>query len=91
MLAIFRHILFIFVLGYCGHTVGWPLKRDQYGGSFLYHLNDNGQTLVSIGLIVGLDYSNPYLNPYEEFQRFKTHPSIKKYLEGGKRIGYGAR
>lgn len=77
--------------GYCEHTVGWPLKRDQYGGSFLYHINDNGQALVSIGFIVALDYRNPYLNPYQEFQKFKTHPTIRKYLEGGRRIGYGAR
>jgi electron-transferring-flavoprotein dehydrogenase len=70
------------------HTAGWPLAADTYGGSFLYHL-DNKQ--VSIGFVVGLGYSNPYLNPYEEFQRYKTHPAIRAFLEGGKRIAYGAR
>ena len=70
------------------HTVGWPLTSDTYGGSFLYHLEDN---LVSVGFVVGLDYSNPHLSPYEEFQRFKTHPAIRKYFEGGRRISYGAR
>ena len=70
------------------HTVGWPLTSDTYGGSFLYHLEDN---LVSVGFVVGLDYSNPNLSPYEEFQRFKTHPEIRKYFEGGRRISYGAR
>ena len=70
------------------HTVGWPLSSDTYGGSFLYHLEDN---LVSVGFVVGLDYSNPHLSPYEEFQRFKTHPEIRKYFEGGRRISYGAR
>jgi len=70
------------------HTAGWPLDADTYGGSFLYHLEDNK---VAIGLIVGLDYSNPWLSPFEEFQRFKTHPSIRGFLEGGKRIAYGAR
>ena len=77
--------------GYCEHTVGWPLKTDQYGGAFLYHIEDNGQPLVSLGFIVALDYRNPYLNPYQELQRYKTHPSIRKHLEGGRRIGYGAR
>ncbi|WP_028356931.1 electron transfer flavoprotein-ubiquinone oxidoreductase [Brackiella oedipodis] len=70
------------------HTAGWPLDTDTYGGSFLYHLNDN---LVAIGFIVGLDYKNPYLSPYQEFQRFKTHPDIRIYLENGKRLAYGAR
>ena len=70
------------------HTTGWPLKPDTYGGSFLYHLDDNK---VSIGFVVGLDYKNPYLSPYMEFQRFKHHPDIKKHLEGGRRINYGAR
>ncbi|MFN0315258.1 MAG: electron transfer flavoprotein-ubiquinone oxidoreductase [Burkholderiales bacterium] len=70
------------------HTAGWPLQQDTYGGSFLYHMENN---LVSIGFVVGLGYSNPYLNPYEEFQRYKTHPSIRGYLEGGKRLAYGAR
>ncbi|MGE5130324.1 MAG: NAD(P)/FAD-dependent oxidoreductase, partial [Sphingomonadaceae bacterium] len=70
------------------HTAGWPLDRDTYGGSFLYHLENNQ---IAVGFVVGLAYTNPYLSPYEEFQRFKTHPSIRKFLEGGKRIAYGAR
>ena len=70
------------------HTAGWPLASDTYGGSFFYHLEDN---LVAIGFVVGLGYTNPYLSPYEEFQRYKTHPAIKSFLEGGKRIAYGAR
>ena len=70
------------------HTVGWPLPRDTYGGSFLYHLNDN---LVALGFVVGLDYRNPHLYPYMEFQRFKHHPAIAAILEGGRRISYGAR
>jgi len=70
------------------HTAGWPLENDTYGGSFFYHLEDN---LVAIGFVVGLGYTNPYLNPYEEFQRYKTHPAIRPFLEGGKRIAYGAR
>lgn len=69
------------------HTTGWPLM-DQYSGSFLYHLEDN---LVAVGYVVGLAYENPYLSPYEEFQRFKTHPSIRTFFEGGKRVSYGAR
>ncbi|MEO6745046.1 MAG: electron transfer flavoprotein-ubiquinone oxidoreductase [Caldimonas sp.] len=70
------------------HTGGWPLDNSTYGGSFLYHL-DGGQ--VELGFVVGLDYDNPYLSPFEEFQRWKTHPEIRKTLEGGKRLGYGAR
>lgn len=70
------------------HTAGWPLDNDTYGGSFLYHLEDNQ---VAIGFVIGLDYQNPYLSPYDEFQRFKTHPSIRPTLEGGRRISYGAR
>lgn len=70
------------------HTAGWPLDSDTYGGSFLYHLDNN---LVALGLVVGLDYANPWLSPFEEFQRYKTHPEIKKVLEGGKRLSYGAR
>jgi electron-transferring-flavoprotein dehydrogenase len=70
------------------HTAGWPLGTDTYGGSFLYHL-DNHQVMV--GFVVGLGYSNPYLSPFEEFQRYKTHPSIRTFLEGGKRVSYGAR
>jgi len=70
------------------HTAGWPLERDTYGGSFFYHMEDN---LVSVGFVVGLGYKNPYLSPYDEFQRYKTHPAIREFLEGGKRIAYGAR
>ncbi|KUM03276.1 4Fe-4S dicluster domain-containing protein [Chromobacterium subtsugae] len=74
--------------GHITHTVGWPLDTATYGGSFLYHLEDN---LVAVGFVVGLDYQNPYLSPFEEFQRFKTHPAIKKTFEGGRRVSYGAR
>ena len=70
------------------HSAGWPLKSDTYGGSFLYHM-EGGK--VAIGFVLGLDYKNPWLSPFEEFQRFKTHPAIRSHLEGGKRIGYGAR
>ncbi|WP_175166429.1 NAD(P)/FAD-dependent oxidoreductase, partial [Paraburkholderia fynbosensis] len=70
------------------HTAGWPLENDTYGGSFLYHM-DNNQVVV--GFVVGLGYSNPYLSPFEEFQRYKTHPAIRAVLEGGKRVSYGAR
>ncbi|QOW21985.1 electron transfer flavoprotein-ubiquinone oxidoreductase [Novilysobacter avium] len=70
------------------HTAGWPLDSDTYGGSFVYHADDNK---VVVGFVVGLDYTNPWLSPFQEFQRFKTHPSIRKHLEGGKRISYGAR
>ena len=70
------------------HSVGWPLDEDTYGGSFLYHLDKN---LVSVGYVIGLDYKNPYLSPYEEFQRFKTHPTIRKIFKNGRRISYGAR
>lgn len=70
------------------HTVGWPLERDTYGGTFIYHLTDNK---VALGMVVGLDYENPYLSPFEEFQRFKLHPSIRPLLENGRRIAYGAR
>jgi len=70
------------------HTIGWPLKSDTYGGSFLYH-SENNQ--VSIGFVIGLDYRNPHLSPFEEFQRFKNHPSIRPIFEGGKRVSYGAR
>ncbi|KAJ6668727.1 hypothetical protein lerEdw1_012210 [Lerista edwardsae] len=72
------------------HTVGWPLDRHTYGGSFLYHLNE-GEPLVALGFVVGLDYQNPYLSPFKEFQRWKHHPSVQPTLEGGKRIAYGAR
>ena len=70
------------------HTAGWPLDGNTYGGSFLYHAEEGK---IAVGFVVGLDYANPYLSPFEEFQRWKTHPSIRKHLEGGKRIGYGAR
>jgi electron-transferring-flavoprotein dehydrogenase len=70
------------------HTAGWPLDGNTYGGGFLYHLEGNK---VTLGFVVGLDYSNPWLSPFEEMQRWKTHPSIKAHIEGGKRIGYGAR
>ena len=75
-------------LGLVIHTGGWPMEPDTYGGGFLYHLENNQ---IAIGFVVGLGYSNPHLSPYEEFQRFKTHPEIRKFLEGGKRIAYGAR
>ena len=70
------------------HTAGWPLPNDTYGGSFLYHLEDNK---VAVGYVVGLAYKNPYLSPFEEFQRYKTHPEIRGFFEGGKRLAYGAR
>jgi electron-transferring-flavoprotein dehydrogenase len=70
------------------HTAGWPLDSDTYGGSFLYHLDNN---MVAVGLVVGLDYANPWLSPFDEFQRYKTHPAIRGTLEGGKRLAYGAR
>lgn len=70
------------------HTIGWPMDKKTYGGSWVYQFEDN---LVSIGYVVGLDYENPYLSPYEEMQRFKTHPAIQPLLEGGRRVAYGAR
>jgi len=70
------------------HSVGWPLPSDVYGGSFLYHLSGNQ---VATGYVIGLDYKNPYLSPFEEFQRFKTHPSVRPIFEGGRRVSYGAR
>ncbi|MDR3435974.1 electron transfer flavoprotein-ubiquinone oxidoreductase [Telmatospirillum sp.] len=70
------------------HSVGWPLDRETYGGSFLYHLENNQ---VAVGFVVGLDYKNPHLSPFEEMQRFKTHPAIRPIFEGGRRIAYGAR
>ncbi|MDD2884667.1 MAG: electron transfer flavoprotein-ubiquinone oxidoreductase [Dechloromonas sp.] len=75
-------------LGLVVHSAGWPMTADTYGGGFLYHLENNQ---VAIGFVVGLGYENPHLSPYEEFQRFKTHPEIRKFLTGGKRIAYGAR
>ncbi len=74
--------------GLCQHTIGWPMDKQTYGGSWIYHMEDN---MISIGFVVGLDYKNPYLSPFEEMQRFKTHPKIKPLLEGGKRVSYGAR
>ncbi|KQV99453.1 electron transfer flavoprotein-ubiquinone oxidoreductase [Rhizobacter sp. Root1221] len=70
------------------HTAGWPMDDSTYGGGFMYHLEDNK---VTLGLVTGLDYANPWISPFEEMQRWKTHPAIVKYLEGGKRISYGAR
>ncbi len=70
------------------HTAGWPLNDDAFGGGFLYHLDGNQ---VTLGYVIGLDYSNPWMSPFEEMQRWKTHPSIRAHIEGGKRIGYGAR
>jgi electron-transferring-flavoprotein dehydrogenase len=70
------------------HTAGWPLDNDTYGGSFLYHYGEN---LVSVGFVVGLAYQNPWLSPFEEFQRYKMHPAIRGTFEGGKRLAYGAR
>ncbi len=79
--------------GFVMHTAGWPLDNSTYGGAFLYHMEDNK---VALGFITGLDYSNPYLSPFEEFQRWKTHPNVRYYLEGeglkpAKRLSYGAR
>ena len=74
--------------GHITHTIGWPMDNDTYGGSWIYHMEDN---LLSIGFVVGLDYKNPYLSPFEEMQRLKLHPKIRPLLEGGKRISYGAR
>jgi electron-transferring-flavoprotein dehydrogenase len=70
------------------HTAGWPMDSSTYGGGFLYHLEGNK---VTLGFVVGLDYANPWLSPFEEMQRWKTHPAIKAHIEGGKRLGYGAR
>ncbi len=74
--------------GHIIHSIGWPLDTQTYGGSFLYHLDDGK---VAVGFVTGLDYANPYLSPFEEFQRFKTHPKIAPIFAGGKRIAYGAR
>jgi electron-transferring-flavoprotein dehydrogenase len=70
------------------HTAGWPMVDDTFGGGFLYHLEDNK---VTLGFVIGLDYQNPWMSPFEEMQRWKTHPAIRQHIEGGKRIGYGAR
>ena len=74
--------------GMVQHYIGWPLTNDVYGGGFSYHLQNNK---VAVGLVIGLDYTNPYLDPFAEMQRLKTHPQLKQLLQGGKRIGYGAR
>jgi electron-transferring-flavoprotein dehydrogenase len=74
--------------GLVEHSIGWPLDRGTYGGSFLYHFGDN---LVSCGFVVGLDYRNPWLSPFDEMQRFKTHPAVRGHFEGGRRVSYGAR
>jgi electron-transferring-flavoprotein dehydrogenase len=70
------------------HTIGWPMDRKTYGGSWMYHLEGNQ---VSVGFVIGLDYENPWLSPFDEFQRFKTHPDVRPFFEGGRRIAYGAR
>ena len=70
------------------HTIGWPVDRKTYGGSFLYHMENNQ---VAVGFVIGLDYQNPHLSPFDEMQRFKTHPAIRPVFEGGRRIAYGAR
>ncbi len=75
-------------LGSVTHTIGWPMDSKTYGGSFLYHIEDNQ---VAVGFVIGLDYENPHMSPFEEFQRFKNHPSIRPTFEGGRRIAYGAR
>ena len=70
------------------HTAGWPLDNNTYGGSFIYHAE---KKQIYFGYVIGLDYQNPYLSPFDEFQRLKAHKSIRKMLEGGKRIAFGAR
>lgn len=79
--------------GQVEHTIGWPLDKHTYGGSFLYHLKEGDQKLIAVGFVVGLDYKNPYLSPYREFQRYKLHPAVRHYFESAnsQRIGYGAR
>ena len=74
--------------GYIQHTAGWPVDADTYGGSFLYHMAPN---MILMGFVTGLDYKNPYLSPYEEFQRWKHHPEVVKHLDGASCIAYGAR
>ncbi|KAI8064487.1 hypothetical protein BC940DRAFT_327117 [Gongronella butleri] len=78
------------VPGSVTHTIGWPADNQTYCGSFIYHLEPE-KNLVALGLVVGLDYQNPYMSPYKEFQRFKHHPMVKELLEGGQCIAYGAR
>jgi electron-transferring-flavoprotein dehydrogenase len=74
--------------GLIEHTIGWPVPSDVYGGSFQYHFGDN---MVAVGFVIGLDYKNPHLSPFDEFQRFKTHPAIRPTFEKGRRVAYGAR
>lgn len=76
--------------GLVEHSIGWPLSHDTYAGTFLYHL-DEPTPLVAVGLVIGLDYKNPYISPFQEFQRFKTHPIVRQTFENGNRIAYGAR
>jgi len=77
--------------GYVQHTLGWPLDDKTGGGSFLYHFRDGGEPFVSLGFVVHLNYKNPYMSPYQELQRWKHHPDILKFIQGGKRVAYGAR
>lgn len=81
-----------FKAGYVQHTFGWPVKdKDGNGGGFLYHFEEGGENYVSVGYVVHLNYKNPWISPYDEFQRYKHHDEIKRFLEGGKRVAYGAR
>ena len=81
-----------FSAGYVQHTFGWPVQdKDGNGGGFLYHFSEGGENYVSVGYVVHLNYKNPWLSPYQEFQRYKHHQDISKFLEGGKRVAYGAR
>lgn len=75
--------------GHVEHTTGWPVDMHTWGGSFLYHLDEPGDTLVVCGYVVGLDYTNTYLSPFHEFQKWKTHPGIRPIFEGGERLSYG--
>ncbi|MGE6697871.1 electron transfer flavoprotein-ubiquinone oxidoreductase [Hyphomonas sp. NPDC076900] len=77
--------------GYVQHTMGWPLDNNTGGGSFLYHFRDNGEPFITVGFVVHLNYANPYISPYDEFQRFKHHETVAHFLKGGKRVAYGAR
>ncbi|KAL9649831.1 hypothetical protein ABK040_009644 [Willaertia magna] len=80
-----------FEKGLIMHTIGWPLDHQTYGGTFMYHYQANGTNRISVGLVSALDYKNPTMSPYNEFQRYKLHPKMKKYFENGKCIAYGAR
>ncbi|KAG9509643.1 Electron transfer flavoprotein-ubiquinone oxidoreductase, mitochondrial, partial [Fragariocoptes setiger] len=79
--------------GQVEHTIGWPLDKNTYGGSFLYHLDHQDQPMIAVGFVVGLDYQNPFMSPFKEFQRYKLHPAVRPYFDNSKaqRIGYGAR